>query len=205
MRLLFDLADHYNFLNNCVEEKPTAIRLGTYGLYAGIMPDGRDSRDWGAKYRSETRELLEKIKTTDAKVKILVGQYEHKSCKGKSVVCSDCERKYVLDLVRLMNHAEAFSGFKWRISTGIHLKCAIFTYPESNPSAIRGQVGGRNLTDSQWADVSVELDKMSCIRVQEKFDELWEDALILNADRIGRIMEEQQIAQSTIDKIMSMA
>ncbi len=202
MRLLLTLEDHFKFLNDCVKLKPNRVRIATYGLYAGIMPDGRDSRDWGEKYRSETREFLEELRRVpnQPKVCMLVGNYEYKSCKGKKTACHDCEKQYVMGLVRLINHTEKFPEFKWRISSGSHVKSAIFSYDDGE---VKGVAGGRNMTDSSWADVTVELDKMSIIRLEEHFDGIWKGAHLLNSDRIGTIMEEQGISQKTVENILA--
>ncbi len=200
MRVLLTLEDHYKFLNSCVAESPETVSLCTFGLYAGILPNGQDNR---GKYPSQTREFLEAVRELNVPTKILVGLSDYKSCRGKTADCTDCERKYVLDLVRLLNHAEAFPGFKWRISTGIQTRCAVFTYPEGADHTIRAATGGRNLTDSDWADVTVELDKMSSMRVSENFGHLWTGALILNSDRVGRFVESQGISEKTMAGIMA--
>jgi hypothetical protein len=199
MRLLLTNDDHFKFLNECVDEKPEKVLIATHNLYAGIQPDGGDSREWGEKYRSETREFLERMRSLKD-VRILVGNYEHKSCKGKKTACVDCEKQYVLGLVRHINHAEKFPEFKWRISSGSHIKCALFTYPGGE---IRGVAGGRNLTDSSWADVTVELDKMSSMRLFEHFVGVWKQATLLNSDRIGEIMEQQGISEQTVQSILA--
>ncbi len=198
MRLLLSNEDHFKFLNECVDQGPEKVLIATYGLYAGIQPNGDDSREWGEKYRSETRELLERMRGIKD-VRILVGNYEYKSCKGKKTSCEDCEKQYVLGLVRHINHAEKFPEFKWRISSGSHIKCALFTYGNE----IRGAAGGRNLTDSSWADVTVELDKMSSMRLFQHFVGVWKQATLLNNDRISEVMEQQGISEKTVQSILA--
>lgn len=202
MRLLLTLGDHFKFLNECLRLRPTTARIATFGLWAGITPSGADTREWGEKYRSETREFLETMRRVP-KVNMLVGNYEYKSCKGKNTACYDCEKQYVMGLIRLINHAEAFPEFKWRIATGSHVKCALFLYGDEEEPEVKGIVGGRNMTDSSWADVTVELDKMSILRLENHFDTIWKSAHLLNSDRIGTIMEEQGISQETVDGIMA--
>lgn len=201
MRLLLTLEDHFKFLNECVRAKPSYVQIATYGVWAGIMPDGRDSREWGEKYRSETREFLETLRCVP-KVRMLVGNYEYKSCKGKTagkvVPCKDCEKQYVMGLIRLVNHAEKFPEFKWRVSNGSHVKCALFYYDNGD---VRGAAGGRNMTDSSWADVTVELDKMSVLRLGEHFDGIWKESSLLNNDRIGEIMERCGISEDILTTI----
>lgn len=199
MRLLLTLEDHFKFLHECLNAKPNFVRVATYGLWAGIMPDGRDTREWGEQYRSETREFLEALRYVP-KTRMLVGNYEYKSCKGKKTVCTDCEKQYVMGLVRLINHAEKFPQFKWRISNGSHVKCVLFSYDNGD---VKGVAGGRNMTDSSWADVTVELDKMSILRLEEHFDGIWKESHLLNNDRIGEIMEEQGINEKTVQSILA--
>ncbi len=209
MRMLLDTSDHFDFLDQCVAAKPQSVTLTSYGVWAGILPDGRDMTSWkdqdgNAKFKFRTRDLLESLRKVKD-VRILVGLFEYKSCKGKNVACGDCERKYVLDLVRHMNHAEKFPKFKWRIIQQSHVKCAIFTYPENHPAPLRGLAGGRNLTDSDWADVSVELDKMSLIRLQEHVNGIWDKGMALTDAALGKVLADQGISEDTFQSIMASA
>ncbi len=203
MRLFLTNEDHFKYLNECVEARPRLVNIASYGIWAGITSAGHDTRNWGEKYRSESREFLEGLRTNAAFVRILIGLYEYKSCKGKTITCQDCERKYVMDLIRLMNHAEAFPTFHWRVSSQLHAKCSIFHYQDGAPS--RAVAGGRNLTDSSWADVTVELDKMSTIRLDEHFMKMWDEATKLTPDKINKVLEEQGISKKTLDNIMASA
>lgn len=203
MRLFLTNEDHFKYLRECVEDKPRLVNIATYGIWAGITADGRDTRDWGEKYRSESREFLESMRATCGHVRILVGLYEYKSCKGKTTACQDCERKYVMDLFRLMNHAEIFPTFKWKVSNQSHAKCTILHYHDGAPS--RAIAGGRNLTDSSWADVTVELDKMSTIRLDEHFMKMWDSGTTLTPDKISKIIEDQGISKKTMDNLMASA
>jgi hypothetical protein len=201
MRLLLNSADHYGYLRECVAAKPRSIFLASYGLYAGILSDGRDTQTWGEKYKSQTRELLESMRNIE-NVRILVGLYEYKSCRGKQS-CLSCERKYVMDLIRHMNHAEKFTEFQWRVASESHVKCALFTYPETNPAPLRGVAGGRNFNDSSWADITVELDKMSILRVEEHVEGIWKTAKVLTGKVLGEVLEDQGISQLTINQIIA--
>lgn len=197
MRLLIDPADHFKFMNECVESSPNKVHIASYGIWAGIMPDGRDTRDWNQKkYFSETRELLESLRST-AEVQLLIGLYEFKSCKGKQP-CSDCEHKYMLDLFRLMNHVDKFPEFRWKVSSESHVKCCLFHYEDGTQ---RGVAGGRNLTDSSWADVSVELDKMSVLRLEGHFSDIWKTGCVPNAKWLDAIVKAQGISESTVKRI----
>jgi len=198
MKLLIDSTDHFKFMNECVADQPATIRLASYGLYAGILPDGRDVTEWGDKYKSQTRDLMEAMRVVKD-VRVLIGLYEYKSCKGKQT-CIDCERKYVLDLIRLLNHAEVFSNFKWRVSSQSHVKCVLFSYPDDH---LKGVAGGRNFTDSSWADITIELDKMSVLRLEEHFDHIWGESQPLTSHRINTIMHDMGISEKTIESILA--
>ncbi len=205
MRLLIEPESHYNYLDQCVQASPLTVKIATCNLFAGILPDGRDTTEWqGEQYRSRTREFLEAMRPIGGvgTVKILMGLYEYKSCKGKDFDCHSCERKYIKDLIRLINHAEKFPEFKWRIRTHSHAKYSLFTYLDGS---VKGVAGGRNLTDSTFVDITVELDKMSVLRLDEHFDELWGSAHLLNSDRIGVIMDEQGISEKAVKLLMSEA
>lgn len=193
MRVLFSNEDHYKFLYECLEAKPNKVCIATYGLYAGIGSNGQRT-----KHRSEVNELLEAMRTT-TNVRILVGNYEYKSCKGKTTPCNDCERGYVMTLIRHVNHAEAFPQFKWRISDASHLKCYLFSYPDGE---VRGATGGRNLTDSSWEDVTVELDKMSTLRMFENFVGLWRKSKLLSSSRVNEVLADQGISERTMKRVL---
>jgi hypothetical protein len=197
MRMLLSADDHFAFLQECVAAKPTKVVIASYGLYAGILPDGRDVCTWGEKYKSQTRDLLEAMRGLPS-VQLLIGLYEYKSCKG-TVPCTDCERLYVLNLVRHMNHAEKFPEFNWRVTTQSHVKCTIFTYPNDH---LKGVAGSRNFTDSTWAEVTIELDKMSILRLEEHINAIWTTAKILTDEVLSEIMEKEGISQAAINKVI---
>lgn len=201
MRLFLSNEDHFKHLNECVAAHPRLVNIATYGIWAGITADGRDTRDWGEKYRSESRELLESMRGKVGTVRVLVGLYEYKSCRGKGF-CQDCETKYVRDLFRLMNHAEVFPTFLWKVSSESHAKCTIFHYENEGPRAV---TGGRNLTDSSWADVTVELDKMSTLRLDEHFMKMWDSGTPLTPAKINKVVEAQGISKKTLDNLLATA
>ncbi len=196
MRLLIKNDDHYSYLNDCVALRPNKVMITSYGVFAGILADGRDMSEWGKRFH--TRDLLEAMADIET-VQILVGVYEYKSCKSKQD-CLDCEQKYVFDLIRHLNHADKFPHFQWRVTTRSHAKCVLFTYPDDT---LRGVAGGRNFTNSDWADVSVELDKMSALRLEQHVTEMWQAAKPLTGPSLSEIMVDQGISAKTIENIMA--
>jgi len=199
MKLFLDHADHSRFLFDRVAEKPDQILVSSFGIYAGISFSGQDTTTWGEKYRLATRDLLEIMRTLPD-VKILIGVAEYRSCKYNAY-CRDCEITYAKSLLRLAFHAELFSEFEWRVSTQLHLKCALFYYGD----VIKGVAGGRNLTDSNWADVTIELSPKYATELAQHTMKLWNASAVLNDDAISEILKSQNISDKTMDAIASEA
>lgn len=195
MRLILDIADHYKYLHACLARKPKKITIASYGFYAGILADGRDTTEWGKQHQLETRNLLEKMREIP-EVNILVGLYNYKSCKPHSI-CVDCERKYVLDLFRLMNHAEFFQEFNWRAVQNFHLKGVLFYYTKK---AI-GITGGRNFTNSMWTDISLALNQEETIALGDQIDAVIDTAYDVNATMINKLIIENNISDTTMKSL----
>jgi len=204
MRMFLESADHSNFLFHCVADKPTKVLVSTFGIYAGITYSGQDTTKWGEKYRLATRDLLDSLRTKGKhrpRVQMMVGVAEYKGCKGDKY-CKDCEIQYAKSLIRLAYHAEIFPEFEWHISTQLHLKCAIFYYPNGE---IRGVAGGRNFTDSCWADVTFELSPQQSTELATHTQELWENSPVLNDKAINDILIAQGIRDKTMEAIVQNA
>jgi hypothetical protein len=201
MRIFFNIDDHFDFLEECVRARPKRVIITTYGLFAGILGDGRDMQEWGPKYRTRTRDLLEEMRSLPD-IRIITGIYARKSCKGK-VQCVNCDKSWVMDLLRLVNHADKFSEFKWRFQPDFHLKSTLFSYDSDHPAPLRGIVGGRNFNDSKWADATVELDKMSALLLEKETDKAWLNATPLTIDNITKLVEANQIPEEVLNLIVS--
>jgi hypothetical protein len=197
MKLLIDSTDHFSFLQEAIAKKPSSVLIASYGLYAGVLPDGRDTNDWGPRFKSQTRDILESLRGVKD-VRILIGLYEYKSCKVK-VPCSNCERKYALDLIRHLNHAEKFKEFQWRVAIASHIKCILFDYKDTK----LGVAGSRNFTDSSWEDISVTLDVDGVNQLEAHVNGVWKEAQPLNDEVIGTILEGQGISASTMESMTS--
>lgn len=196
MDLLITSDEHFRYLNECVLAEPSSALICSYGLWAGILNDGRDTREWGPRFQSQTRELLEKMRAIK-KVKLLIGVYEYKSCKNK-IPCADCERKYALDLIRHMNHAEKFPEFDWRVATSSHIKCILFNYEDGSK---KGIAGSRNFTDSSWEDISVSLGDGEIGKLEKYLANVWDAARPLSDDTVSAILLEQGISEEAVQLI----
>lgn len=195
MQLLINPVDHFKFLTDALTPTPERIFITSYGLYAGILPDGRDTAEWGPRFKSQTRELLESMRKIK-NVQMLIGLYEFKACKKPT--CMDCEWKYALDLIRHMNHAEKFPEFQWRITSASHIKCALFFYKDRTA---KGIAGSRNFTDSSWEDVTVTLDTDGITKLDEHLQGMWSKAKILSDSHLGEVLKDQGISEKALDSI----
>lgn len=198
MQLLISPTDHFKYLTDSLTPLPEEVLIATYGIFAGLLPDGRDTHMWGEKYQSETRKLLEAMRPIP-KVRIMIGMFEYKSCKGKQP-CIDCEKQYVYTMIRHLNHRDKFKEFEWRVIPASHIKCVLFTYQDATK---RGLASSRNFTDSSWEDISIALDEKSIKQLETHVDSIWTKANLLNGEAISDMLEKQGIAPRTIEKIMS--
>jgi len=198
MDLLMSLEDHFQYLDDLVQRKPKAVLITSFGIYAGIASDGRDITSFGEKYRSKTRDFLESLRSI-SDVRILIGVATYKSCKNNQF-CYDCEKSYLYQLIRLINHRNYFPDFKWKVINNSHLKCVLFFYDNNE---ILGVVGGRNLNDSSWVDASFKAgNDVSCSLYRELIP-VWKKSYYLDDSAVNKILNDQNISEFTIDSIFS--
>ena len=204
MKMILEHANHSRFLFDRVAEDPERVLISSFGIYAGITYAGQDTTQWGEKYRLATRDLLETMRGIPD-VRMLIGVAQYRGCKGEQY-CKHCELQYAKGLLRLVYHAELFPEFQWRISTELHLKCAIFYYnishPEGKKLIIKGVAGGRNFTDSDWADVTFELTKVQSLELARHTTELWDLSPELTDNAISDILDSQNISDKTMENIV---
>lgn len=197
MSLILDHIEHYEHLVGLARLQPAIVRIATYGIWAGIMADGRDSREWNQnKFHSYVRDFLEVLRSVP-RVQILVGVYGYSSCRG-NLRCEDCEAKYVNGLIRLLNHVEKFDCFEWRLSCESHAKCSLFYYRDRS---VRGVTGGRNMTDSDWADVSVDVDAAGCAKLTEHFGSIWKKSVVIDHDSVNAIIDKIGISLDDVGRL----
>ena len=202
-RMFIPNADHYGFINQCIDDDPKHTIISTFGIYAGITYDGRDTSEWGSSYSLETRDIINRLQKID-NVRFLIGVAEYRSCKsGRSNYCIDCEQQYIRTLLRLVFHAEKFPEFEWRITHNLHLKCCLFFYDQDcDPVQAKGVAGGRNFTNSDWADVTFELQPDQIKELHDYTHDLWEEALPATDDSINLILESQKISDKSIKSVV---
>lgn len=198
MKIFLDHNEHADWLDDRVSENPDHVFIASYGLYAGISYYGQDTTKWGDKFRLRTRDLMESMRGLKD-VRFLIGISDYKSCKGK-INCVDCEKQYCRALIRLINHAELFPEFKWKVTNNLHLKAYLFFY--SNNKTAKGLGGGRNFSDSDWIDSSFELSNDNIKKLYAYIREIWDESLIIDDDNISTILEEQNISSDGLQLSM---
>ena len=189
-KMFLNYSEHANFLVERVAERPKHTVIASYGLYAGITYSGDDTTEWGEKYQLATRDLMETMRDLPD-VRLLIGVSNYKSCKGKTTNCVDCEKQYCRTLIRLVNHADLFPEFQWRTTTSLHLKCVLFFYEKN----ARGIAGGRNFSDSDWADCTFELPVQHIKKLYGHVNELWDKSRVVDNVTIGQILDEEEISE----------
>jgi len=199
MKMFMNDDGHFDYLMECLDSKPKHILFSSYGLYAGISYDDRDTNEFGNQYVTRTMQVLKKMqKLVDTNIRFLVGVSSYKSCKGKEP-CIDCEKQYARGLLRVMNHVTRFPEFDWRITTEHHLKAYLFFYDNE----IRGVGGGRNFTNSSWADATFELNKAQIKQLYKHVQSEWDRGVKATNSAIATILEEQGVSPEGLEAVAS--
>ena len=166
--MLITTEDHINHLHKLINDKPKNVYIATFNIYAGILFDGDDVNNWGDKYKNEVHGVLDHLQESGANTKILVGIPGLIVCKSG---CEDCLTKHLKVLTRLQKHAEKWP-FDWRYTEEFHLKSYIFDYGKK----LSGVVGGRNLSPSNWVDLTFKIGADRCRVIKHIFNKEWEKA-----------------------------
>jgi hypothetical protein len=194
--MFLDHKDHYNYLEKLAKQNPDEAIISSFGLYAGITFKGHDTTNWGPNYQSKTRKILEALRKCPD-VLMLIGVSNYNNCKSfldKPTRCIPCEIKYTRSLFRILSHAELFPEFKWRITTELHLKCSLFKYGES----WKGLAGGRNFTDSGWADITFELAQNQITTLLDHVLKLWDTAQDITEPNISELLVNEDISEQAL-------
>lgn len=186
---------HYAWLNEYLDAKPRRVAITSYNIYAGITFANQDTADWGDKYQLHTRQVMDRLVSIE-EVRILIGISDYKSCKHKRQ-CLDCEKQYVKSIIRILNHAEKFYKFDWRISTNMFLKAYLFEYDDK----CRCITSGRNLSDSIMTDISIKLSEEESLHIKSHMDNMWAGSLLINNETIASILEQQNISEEGFREI----
>jgi len=179
-----DTESHNGALKQMAKRKPQAISIATYNIYAGILHDGEDSHQWDDdKYKNGAHEFLDLI-TTIQDVRILVGISPMILCKK---LCEDCIADGYKRAMRLVKHKEKWPRFQWRFTDSFHFKCYLFHYKSGDV----GVGGGRNLSNSNWVDMSFVLNKKQIIAAKTLFDLSWEQAHSVTMENLEESIKSQ--------------
>jgi len=195
--MFLDHDDHFQYLFDRVDENPKHTFIASYGIYAGISYAGQDVTTWGPKYQSTTRDLMEKMRSLP-NVKFLIGTSNYRSCKG-TMACVDCEKQYCRSLIRLVNHAELFPEFEWRVTNDLYLKAYLFFYDKE----VKGISGGKNFSDSSWVDCSFELETKNIKKLYAHVKGIWGESKPLSDEGVAEIFEEQEISERGLQATVS--
>jgi len=179
-----DMTSHMAAMKQMAKRKPQSISIATYNIYAGILHDGEDSHLWeGDKYRNRAHEFLDTIATMHD-VRILVGVPPLIMCKK---MCEDCISDSYKKAMRLVKHKEKWPRFKWRYTDSFHFKCYLFHYKKGDV----GIGGGRNLSNSNWTDMSFVLNKKQIIAAKTLFDLSWDQAQPVTMENLEETIKRQ--------------
>jgi hypothetical protein len=179
-----DTESHISALKQMARRKPEAISIATYNIYAGILHDGEDTTEWeDDKFRNQAHEFLDAIAKIQG-VRILVGISPLIMCKK---LCEDCLADGYKRAVRLVKHKERWPRFEWRFTDSFHFKCYLFHYKNGDV----GVGGGRNLSNSDWTDMSFVLNKKQIIAAKTLFDLSWEQAQSVTMENLENTIKSQ--------------
>jgi len=196
MNLFLTNEEHFGFINKCLDENPKKVLISTFGIWAGFTHDGQDSATWKNKAKTNTRLVLDRMHDVPS-VQMLISMGPYKSCKGKEQ-CLACEAQYAKSVFRLIEHEKAYPNFRWRMTFSSHLKCMLFFYP----SKCVGISGGRNFTDSEWADLSFEIDQDNILKIGTHVVGIWKTATPITNDAMSGVLESQGISMDGIKLLM---
>ncbi len=174
----------------------TSVAISTFGLYCGVLHDGRDTAEWGSSYANNSRKILDGLAAVP-QVRILVGLPQYKTCKVNKTQCLDCEMAYAKSLLRISAHITKFSKFKWRVCNQLHMKCTIVTAGDT----ICSFVGGRNYTGSDWDDLDLELDHTESLGILKLYSAIWKQAVVPSDTQFGLLLQDQGISEAAINQI----
>ena len=182
--LILDLKEHYKTLSDFATEADEVL-IASYGLYAGILGDGRDTTEWGYKYQNATHQFLDVIRDID-NVNIVIGLPPLIYCDENNK-CADCEKKYISNLERLLHTSQHWPSFNWRFTEELHMK---FFGMFADEVPIGGLIGSRNLSDSTWFDVSFKLSGDELLKLREYFLNVFEKCEDVTRESIEKIEDK---------------
>jgi hypothetical protein len=151
--------DYISAIQRGLDDKPSSLFISTFNLQTGVS-----SR--GTAYASPTFLLLQRIQASVRDPRLLVGLPTQGDC-----------------IQRCQAAAEYWPKLRVRTLYDLHLKCWIFKYKGDT----RALVGGRNLGDSQWRDVSWWLNGKQSKELLGYYADLWSEAKPVTIDTTPHI------------------
>lgn len=132
MKILKTSDEHFAEATKLLKNADRVIG-STYGLFVRLWSDTP----------SGARQFLEAFEGGE----FIIGSYNNQPCRED---CPDCLEKFRKSQKFLDQCTDKYSGHKWHKVYGLHLKALCFKYPDG----YKAIVGGRNLSDSGWRDLS---------------------------------------------------
>lgn len=180
--------EHYEALNQLIDAGPDKVLISSFGIYAGLQANGMDVHP---KEESQIRKILEKLRPINTY--LLVGIPDYRSCRGFTK-CMHCERKFVKGILRTYELSTLYPKFSWKISRAHHSKAFI----SIKNGLIQAVVGGRNLTDSDWNDMSLLVSGDEILPI---FIKQWAAADSLTPELVSQIFENNEISENILEYI----
>jgi hypothetical protein len=156
MKIITSLEEYFKIIKTLARPK-AEIRIATYNLFAGVLPDGRYTNDWGKEnWHSNVGELLDHLHELDVKVEIKIGKPLFGKCKLQdNVECCMHKKEEKWD-DRLGQMDKRWPKFTFQILGISHAKLILFKLEDGRHFSI---YGGRNLSDAPLMDLSfVDVD-----------------------------------------------
>jgi hypothetical protein len=149
--MIIEYNEYVRAITRELSGEPRKVAVASFNVHAGISARG-------GIYQTDSYKLLQIVNELEVDSRVLV---------GVGPTCGEDLPK------RLTNCAEHFRSIEWRTRPNCHLKCWIF---HRRSGEVKALVGGRNLGDSEWADVSVWLPHKDAAWLLRFYDTLWASA-----------------------------
>jgi hypothetical protein len=166
MKILSDWEDYLEFANSMLDKGPKFLCISSFGFYANITSEDKDTSEWGEKYTNTVRKIVDRAIEMKIPTSILVG-VSFNECKPG---CTDCRRTNIKKHNYLAHHKKRFKekGVKIKMVTKHHMKMFL-----TDTQAI---IGGMNFTESNWFDMSVGMDYIDNPALIEDFQWRFKEA-----------------------------
>lgn len=185
--ILQTIEQHTGELLRLAKARPQSAAFASYGLSLGIASfAGGGLRQW----QDASREMFDLLAENGVAVRVLVGTGLKISCEDG--ICMACERQYVRQLIGLHGYVGRYPGFEWRVLERSHLKLSAFD--------INGDLvcitGGRNMTGSDWTDISLVLHGADASAVLGSLEQCWPLARPLTKATLASMCKEQSVTKA---------